>query len=304
MRERLLAVVGAVGLVVAAIVIRSMLVGDDGSDGGSAGGAGGGGGRTSAVVACDPDLTEVCEALAANGSITPAAGSLSLADAAEPPPEVDAWITWDPAPGIANVDAPGTWAGSDHVGGASLAVLVAGGPGACGTDADWSCVVALADQGGSVGVGEGTSAQSLARLYPVARALVPDGGDFRSISALDLRRVIDSPQVRQDDMAAQVTTFLTRRGALSAVVGARPALDDARAGLASAAVAAPEPPAQLNVVLATRSGADRPSLAVDELDLDDAVVSALAALGVTPGSGSLAAEAVAGQLHAVRQKVG
>lgn len=302
MRERILAVVGAVGLVVAAIVVRSMLVGDDGSGGGNA--SGGNGNGALPVVACDPDLADVCDALAADGSITRAPSALSLADAAEPPPEVDAWITWDPAPGIANFDAPGTWTNREFVAGAPLAVLVADGPGACDAGAGWDCVVTLAEGGGSIGVGDGTSAQSLARLHPVARALVPDDGDFTDISALDLRRVIDSPQVRQDDMADQVTTFLTRRGALSAVVGPRPALDDASSNQTSAAVADPEPATQIAVVLATRSGADRPTVDAADLVAGDAARSAFEDLGLTTGSGSVAAETVAGGLYSVRQKVG
>lgn len=301
MRERILAVVGAVGLIVAALVVRSLLAGDDGGDDD--------GDRTAnvPVVACTPDLRTVCAALEDDGLIRAAPSSLDLAAAAAPDDTVEGWITWDPAPGVVNFDQRGAWVDVEALASAPLGVLTADGPGACGAvGAAWSCVLAAADAGLPVGVGNGASAQSLARLHPVAAALVPADGGFADVSALELRAVIDSTQVRQADYAAQVNTFLTQRGALRVVIGPVPALRAAATRQSTATVATPTPGAQLTVVIATHGSPTRNQGAItaDHLLGSEAALTALEALGLTPGDGTPAPVARAGEVYAIREKVG
>jgi hypothetical protein len=297
-----MAVVGAIGLVVAALFVRSLLAGDsDGSSGSSE--------RSLPVVACAPDLDHVCDALVDDGLVRAAPAALDLAGAADPDPTIDAWITWDPAPGVANLDAPDTWGAVTTLASAPLGVLVAGGPDACTTTADWACVVTLAENGLAVGTGDGTTAESLARLHAVGAALVPDEGDFTEISPIALRQVVQSPQVRQSDAADQITIFLTRRGALSAVIGPVAALQAAAARQPTATVTQPEPGATAQVVLATSSapaaggGAARPTLSAGDLLASEAARAALESLGLEPGLGEPAAATTAGEVYSLREKL-
>lgn len=297
-----MAVVGAIGLVVAALFVRSLLAGDSG---------GGSSSTESAlpVVACTPDLDHVCDALEADGLVQAAPAALDLAGAADPDPAIDAWITWDPAPGVANLDAPDTWGSVTTLASAPLGVLVAGGPGACAATADWACVVTLAESGLAVGTGSGTTAESLARLHAVGAALVPDDGDFTDISSIALRQVVQSPQVRQSDAADQLTIFLTRRGALSAVVGPTPALEAAAARQPAATVTQPEPVATARVVIATASSpsagssAERPTVSPGDLLGSEAARAALESLGLETGLGDPAAATTAGEVYSLREKL-
>ena len=138
---------------------------------------------------------------------------------------------------------------------APLGVLAADGPGECPPTTTWSsCVLGAADAGLAVGIGPGTTAQGLARLEPVARALVPADGDFTTIPAASLRKVLDSPQIAQADQAAQLNTFLTRRGALNLVVGPVPALQTAAARQTTATVATPTPAAAFELTGTAQAG--------------------------------------------------
>lgn len=298
MRERILAVMGAVALIVAAVVVRSLLAGDGGG-----GGADGPAGRP--VVACTPDLRAVCDALVADGAVTAAPGPLDLAGAGDPAAEVDAWITWDPAPAVVNFDHPDTWvATAVPLASAPLGVLAAAGAGTCPATTSWgSCVLAAADAGLAVGIGPGTTAQGLARLHPVARALVPADGDFTTIPAAGLRRVLDSPQIAQADQTAQLTTFLTRRGALNLVIGTAPALQAAAARQTTATVTTPTPAATLTVVLATRARPGADALSADLVLGNARATAALEAVGLTAGTGTAAPADRAGELYAVLDKI-
>lgn len=299
MRERILAAMGAVALIAAALVARSLIVGD----GPTSHEPGRSGDRP--VVACTPDLAEVCSALVADGAIRPAARPLELAGAAAPDDELDGWITWGAAPGVANFDAPGTWTvPSEVVASAPLGVLVAGGVVGCADGDDWaSCVVEGADGGFAVGIGSGTTAQGLARLDPVARALVPADGDFTTIPAAALRRIITSPQVAQSDFADQITTFLTRRGALAMVVGPTPELQEAATRGSTSSVVVPVPRATLTVVLATRASAGAEPLPASAVLSSRRASDALTDLGMTPGTGPAPPESLAGELYAIYDKI-
>ena len=303
MRERILAVVGAIGLIVGAIFLRSALAGDDSTD--DRAGDRGSNSSGAPMVACEPDLQPVCDALVKADAIT-AAPPLTLAGAAADDLDVDGWITWDPAPGVANFDRPDTWGDPQALASAPLGVLAADGTGPCGPTTTWlDCVIASAEQGAPIGVGDGTTAQSLARLHPIAAALVPDDGDFTLISASDLREVIDSTQLRQTDYARQINTFLTQRGALQLVVGPVPALEAAAERRATAAVSTPTPATQLTVVIATRltaAGGTDPIEAGPLLE-SEPVVAAFERLGLEPGSGDVASGSTAGDVYSIREKV-
>ena len=307
MRERILAVVGAIGLIAGAFFLRSVIAGDDSTDDGPDGSNG----RQNAgapVVACERDLQAVCDALVEAGTIT-AAPSLTLSGAAADDLTVDGWITWDPAPGIANFDRPDTWGATEALASAPLGVLTFDGTSECGPTSTWlACVVAGAEQGVPVGVGSGTTAQSLARLHPIAGSLVPDEGDYTQVNASTLRRVIDSPQGGQSDYVDQIRTFITTSGALSIVVGPVPALEVAptspRLAGRNAAVHTLTPAAEITVVIATRqSSSDTPPVAADALLGDPAVEAVFTELGLTPGTGTVSDQRQAGEVYAIRDKV-
>ena len=121
MKQRLLAIAGAVALVAVAVLVRATVL-----DGGDGSGSGGGGGAPR--VACTPDLVAVCAALADAGAIARDPIALDLDGATEPPADLDGWLTWDGAPGVANEDAPGTWQDPVAVAGSPLAVARRAGP--------------------------------------------------------------------------------------------------------------------------------------------------------------------------------
>ena len=300
MRERILAVVGALVLIAAALVARSFLAGDSDNDHS----AGGENGRDRPVVACTPDLEPVCDALVAEGVITAAPSSLDLSGAAAPPDGVAGWITWAPAPGVANIDRPDTWLpGGEPVASAPIGVLVADG-GQCQGAPTWaSCVIAAATDGLPVGVGPGNTAESLARLEPLARALVPDDGDFTTISGAALRRVLTSPQVPQEDQRSQITMMLTRRGTLSLVIGPVPALQKAASRHSVARVVVPTPAARMTVVLATRQVPGQEALAAQLVLDSQGAAAAFNALGVAPGPAEAPLESLAGEMYAVFDKI-
>lgn len=306
MKERILAIVAAVALVAVAIAARSVLVGDDAE-------AEGGGGRRP-VVACTADLMSVCDALAEDGRIAadPPTLDLNTGDRAAARAQVgdralDGWITWDPAPAVANLDATeagdrARWGAATPVGTAALAVATSPDlalPDGCTTAAlDWACLLAAADDGAAVGVGTGRTAESLARLYPIARTLAEDD-DFRSIDGSRLRTLIESPLDSTDRQAyaAQVRTLRVKRGALNLVVAPAATIEEASLRATPAT-----PAASMTAVAVGRAEAD--------LDLTKALASArvsaaVRALGLTVDPDvDLAPEARAGELYQVREKVG
>jgi hypothetical protein len=296
-KQRLLAIAGAIALVAVAVLVRTTLVDDDDGPGG------GGGGGGAPQVACTPDLAAVCAALADEGAIAREPIVLDLDAATEPPEGLDGWITWDGAPGVADLDAPDTWQDPVAVAGAPLAVARRSGPlpalpAGCTADSlTWRCVVDSALGGSAVGVGTGTTAESLVRLHPLATALVPADGDVTDIDATELRTVVFSPADPQDLFPAQLTTLRTKLGALNWLVGPQGALEAAD-GLV---VVRPTGSAVLaSVVLAATRSGDVGDLA-DRLQ-DGGPAAALRDAGVEPGAGRLSVDP--GELYAVRDKVG
>ena len=306
--KRLLSIVGAVALVAVALIVRGKLNGDSSGSGGI--------GRPSAkpVIACTPDLQPVCDALADVGKIAKGTESLDLDGVTEPKTlaKLDGWITWDSIPAVANllVDSSGgqkPFGASTGLGSAPLALAfergTAGLDGAC--VAKWECIAkAAADPQGDVilGTGDGSSAESLVRLYPIASVFAPDG--FLDLDVSSLKQVIESPPGGPG--SATLDALITSPGSSTAVV--------ANAGAVTAALATPgaqgrklgqaepKPSTTVSVVVAPVGDADVSKVA-DAFGTDSDARKALNELGLGP-AGKLAPEERAGQLYQVRKKVG
>jgi hypothetical protein len=306
MKSRGLAVVAAIVLIALAVFIRSLLVGDDrgtGSDGPSKPPSG-----SAPVVACTPDLIAVCDALAADGLIAPDPPELDLDEAALPPDDVEGWITWNPAPAIANFDAdPPAWGPVEPLGAASLAALarseVFGGMSSdCGQEVDWACFATDGPNWGlTFGVGEPTTAEGISRLSVLALGLSPDM-DTAELTSTDLRSIVESSTNGQASAAA-MSLDATRPGDQHFVVGPADLLQrraDSQQGRAQQLdVQVLEPEVEAVVVLAPRSGADLGDLA--EACEDDGVADALDEVGVDPCEGE-PSDDLAGFLYDVRGK--
>lgn len=305
MKERILAVGAVVLLIAGALVARDAIAGDDT-----------GGGKTASsgkpVVACTQDLIEVCDALADAGEIAADPPVLDLDQAADPPDDIDSWITWDPAPRIANFDAEGTWSSPTVLGTAPLSVVAADGALAagCPDETTWACLARSAEAGLAIGVGRPSTAEGIARLAPLARALT-DADDPDALDVLALADLVAGPSGGQRDAAHQADALVVTPGALDAVVGPAPVLTRAagtpRGQGRELDVREPAPEASAGVVLVSRPDhrhdlpdlcepPDEPSLlrlaagvALVDAGIEDACV------------GDLATDQVAGFLYRVRQ---
>lgn len=309
----MLAVLGALCLVAVAVLVRSAIVG--GSDGGD-----GGSGDGPPVVACTPELAAVCDALADDGRITPASSSLDLDEAAVPPAEIDAWITWDPAPAIANIDAeqanqPEPWSDPVALGGGVLGVLgtEAAIEAACDGQVSWTCLGDAGIEGTTaIGVGEPTTAEGLVRLAPLAQATADDPFDGFSTDP-NLDAIIAGPPNGQDTAETMATWQVTRPGQADLVVGPL-ALLEAEASTAGgearrlvATLALNDQPVAVVATWRSDAGDALAELCEgDGIDEGSATATALVAAGVPelcPGPAGLADDQLAGFLYQVRERV-
>jgi hypothetical protein len=159
--QRVLALLGAVALVVAAIAIRQLIVGDDGGDGGDGGGGNGDGGDV--VVACVSELEDACRAMAAEEGV-----AVVVEDAGDTMDKLvagdsgyDGWITLDPWPEIVGFDRPEDALGppSEPVASAELLLAVPDTASPCDDQpVTWKC---LGERGADVGLPPRTSATGL-----------------------------------------------------------------------------------------------------------------------------------------------
>lgn len=289
MRARILAVLAAVALVALAVFVRGKLVD-----------AGNGGGDSKKdrpkpvaerpVVACTPDLAAICAALADAHQIATGTAPLDLDGAADPPKEIQGWITWSPAPEVADLDTNGerVWKRGVTLGSAELGVFADPATLGCGPPVEWNC---LADKAGPdlpIGVGLVTTADGLARLAPLAPSLARDG-DPTAVDVGRGRAILDGP-ASQDDAPSMFTRAITQPGAVAAVVAPLPA--------ATRAAATPQArDRNLQALPARRSGrvavvlASRVGRNVDLVDVVKATRSAvpaerLTSLGLSPGGAS------------------
>jgi hypothetical protein len=151
--SRVLALIGAVCLIAAAILARALLTGD-----GDDGDGGGGDGGDALVVACIPELEAACRAIDRDVELSiedPAVTIGRLADGED----IDAWVTLDPWPAMAAIVEPRAVAEPVEPVASDELVLLARTNTAEGTGCDdpltWSCLVdALGD---SVAVPEPTA---------------------------------------------------------------------------------------------------------------------------------------------------
>jgi hypothetical protein len=302
-KQRVLAVAGAVILVASAVLVRSWLVGD-GDD------SGGGGTRSTGApptVGCTADLAELCRALAAADRIAADPPTLELDDLQAPPDDLDGWIGWDPGPRVVDF-ATGTarWGEGEPLATAPLAVLA--DPNAlaevCPDAVTWACVADSAGDGLAVGIGDPNTSEGLARIAPF---LGPEGpwptDDFDELAerTAELR---DTPPGPQDDAASMADRLVTQPGSLDLVVltqreaQARAATAQGRSRGLVAVTPTPQRPA--TVVLAGAPGGAE----LDAAELCEAAPEAWQAAGLTPCRGSIMADDLAGLLFQVHDRLG
>lgn len=268
MRERLLAVVGAICLVAVAVLVRSAVVGGDDEPGS---------GRTDGgapTVACSPTLADLCDALADAGRIAADPPELALGDAA--PAELDGWIAWDPGPAVAGFSSPGgeieaAWPTVEALASAPLAVAGRGEDiqAACGADT-WACLAEASQAGTTISVGDAATDEGLARIEPLARALA--GGEIDQISG-PVTELLRGPVDGQDPAVEAVGDLVARPGSFELVAGPAGLLERA-AGSAEGErkgieVVTPGEPVTVHVVLASRGDLDADDLCGAMADDDD-----------------------------------
>lgn len=150
--SRVLALIGAVCLIAAAILARALLT-DDGEEG-----DGGGGDGEALVVACIPELRAACEAIDRPMQLSIEAPSETIGRLAAGE-DIDAWVTLDPWPEMAGIVEPRAVADPVEPVASDELVLLARTNSAedagCDDPLTWSCLVdALGD---SVAVPEPTA---------------------------------------------------------------------------------------------------------------------------------------------------
>lgn len=306
MKQRILAIIGAVALVGVALVLRGVLADDDT---GGAGGSGGGSNGALPVVACSPGLQVICETLADEGYVDPAVVSFDLGSPASTTgvledEQVDAWITWDPAGPISNFDAEDgepVWAEAVPVGSSPLAIGAKApleGDG-CAGPTTWSCVVnQVGEQGAAVAVGRPDRIDGLVRLHPVAMATLDDDDLIEDIDAALLDSIVSSSTQTPGPFASELSAFAVRTGAYELIVGPAVALRERDV----ATVVTPAGDDVMTLVVTPRT--DGSTTWIERAFDDDAVREAVRAAGVEPGTGTLADETRAGELYALRQEIG
>lgn len=307
MKERLLSVLGAVILIAGALALRAALAG--GSDGGGNGSSKGDDGGKLPVVACTEDLAGYCDALAQAGAIAKDPPTLDLGAASTPDAAIDGWITWDPAPDIANFDAPSgkAWSSVQVLGSGREAVLAdASPPGSCAAKTTWRCLVA--DPGSAAfGLGDPQTSEGIARLAPVARTFA-DGDDYETLRVDELQDVVSSPPAGQTDAATQARAIVTTLGSLNLVAGPNDLLlrsaRTTRGKELGLRVLSPTPANRLAVVLSTRQGGDLGKLAKACTAQAEVLAAQASAVGLQPCEGGRSNVDLAGFLYQVRKKVG
>jgi len=315
--RRVVAVLGAVLMVVVALLVRGALDddGDDGSDGG------GGGADGEITLLCVEELEDVCDALQEAGAIdgfeTEAAGDTADRMAEEGADlGADGWLTLDPLPGIADVareeSGSGALFGDPARSGFSSTMAVVVHPDraealdeACDGEVGWPCLGDLVgdrwdEHGGDprwgtvkVGIDDpGSSAGLLVAAHAVAAHLELDTFARNDLDASDAVRWIGRFG-RGDRVLGQLVT--RGAGAFSAVG----ALDVEARALAATAQGAdlgifyPAPMFRAEVVLAA------PGRPADDLVGEDDLADALGGAGWEDETG--AGLPSPGALYALRE---
>jgi hypothetical protein len=269
--RRLLAVLGAVALVVVAIVVRGLIDGDDANPSDDQRGQGDG----QLVVVCATELLAHCRALDGvtvieEGASDTAAALVDRNDDVDTQVDVDAWITTSAWTEVVSSRRPGVLGAAEAVGTSPVVVAVdparTGAVEAmCGAQALWRCLGDRAGagwgdlggdpRGGSLktGLPRADTALGLPVLASVAAGFF-GGTDFASndFDAQGLPSWVGSltgPSGAGD--RDPIGTLVTRKGTYSAV-GTLQALTAGRA----ADALAPEPTVPATVVVARVAGGD------------------------------------------------
>lgn len=312
---RLLAVLAAVVLVVAAFALRGLLGDDEGSPRGSDRPDPTGDDGQPFRVLCDDDLGAACEALSARTpgdevEVVRVDDAVALLTGAAP--AYDAWLTLDPWPeAVADATASASpLPVTDPVVVASsvLAVLVDPARTECTATTDWDCLVAPATP--PVGVAStGTAVGSLSLAH--AAAGLQGATDF-GINQLDdevrvaLEDLLDAVGANGGRTVAAQADLIRFPGNFSAVVtprGRAEAVADSAQGRGrglEVAILAPE--ARIGVVLA--GVGPRGPAAVDALRdvvTDQTVLDALAAEGWTGPASRTAGLPAPGVIYALQE---
>jgi hypothetical protein len=299
-KQRVLAIAGAVILICGAILVGLQFGGSD--DDGTTSGADPGGDLP--VVACTPDLAAVCERLADEELIASRPPTFDLDDLDAQPEDLDAWITWDPGPRVAGfATGDDGWGTGEPLGSAPLALATVpnGLDPDCEAAPTWSCVAADGASGAALGIGSPATAEGLARIAPLVDALELD--DFDQLAA-EIDDIADGPTRGQSDASSMTTQLVTTPGALDGVIAPR-GLAERRASTPQGqardvGVLIPTAPGAATVVVATAPGGDAP----EADDLCEAAAEPLEALGLVACRGSVMTDELAGLLYQVHERVG
>jgi hypothetical protein len=296
--RRVLAVLGAVLMVALALVVRSLIDGDD--DGGHASGEGGNGDVPTLV--CAEELADVCAALerygAADVTIEPVGATVDRLGAVDAELDADGWLTLDPFP--QQVDERREFATGSALFGDTMATdrssglaLVAFADRAAALEADcpdvdWACLgdaagEPWADHGGESSWGQvkpgydapDTSATGLLVLAQAMAAHLDDPG-FAG-QDIDDRWLGDLEDAVPTRTAGTALLKLVQQGrAAFGAVGALGIEAEAVAGTAQGedlTIFYPAPMFRASVVLAPRRGVDASEL-IDADTLDSALAEA------------------------------
>ncbi|HEY5886542.1 MAG TPA: hypothetical protein VIT24_02390 [Acidimicrobiales bacterium] len=296
--RRVLAVLGAVLMVTLALLVRSLIDGDE--DGGQASGEGGNGDVPTLV--CAEELADVCERLerdgAADVTIEPVGETVDRLGAVDAELDADGWLTLDPFP--QQVDERREFATGSALFGDSVATdrssglaLVAFADRAAALEADcpdvdWACLgdaagEPWADHGGESSWGEvkpgydapDTSATGLLVLAQAMAAHLDDPG-FAG-QDIDDRWLGDLEDAVPTRTAGTALLKLVQQGrAAFGAVGALGIEAEAVAGTAQGedlTIFYPAPMFRASVVLAPRRGVDASEL-IDADNLDAALAEA------------------------------
>jgi hypothetical protein len=303
--KRFLAVLAAVGMVAAALLVRTLI---DGGGPSGANNAGDGSSDTTTII-CGPDLRRFCEALAAEDSSVrvmiedEATTTDRLATAEAGGLDADAWFTVGPAAAVLADDRssaglpPLELGGTSPVLARSPAVLVAASDraealsGACLSGITWSCIGPFAgrpwtDVGGQATWGQvrpGLASPATGGGLTVWSQAVSSETVAVDLPALWARNDLDDPSVSAwfDNLAAQsrragpaasdpFSRFLVAPATFGVVgaleAAAGPALQRA-AGRSALSLIYPEPVVTADVTLTVPNGSD-PADVIDRLGGD------------------------------------
>lgn len=324
--KRVLALVVAVALVAGAYYARTRLIDKKSTTDVQTDRDRQGGGR--ALVACEPELVDVCRALAGAG-VQATTDPLDLDGAQKASGSIAAWLTYGPAPAMVNAAATQRLFGAGlTVGQARLAVVTSPDRALalsrrCGeAKLTWTCLIRFAgtswDQVApgqaalvgtvKVGVGRPTTGLGTILLGPAAAAtarVADPGVDDIDTSAVRRLSTSGDPADTSDELRTIITVGF---GAYSAVVApegaARRAVTTPQGQSRGLVVIYPEPVARTVVVLSPPSGRDIPRRLADAVRAPNSR-SALSAAGWAPGPGGATVGLPAPDvLVGVRAKIG